>query len=183
MAERHQEFLDAGARVFSVSVDTPEMNAAVVEKLSLPFPLLSDPSREEAITPLGFADEKDPRLISLPGTVIFAPGGARVFSTTGSDFADRPHEDDLLEEVRKLELPPTSQAAPERGKPEPGPKAVPFEALKRYMSGAKFAVLVMRRRHRELGEEFRDDAKRYVQMLERYLSALEAVEGRRSRRT
>jgi peroxiredoxin len=49
------------------------MNAAVVEKLALPFPLLADPGRDRVIAPLGFADEKDPRQTSRPGTTTISP--------------------------------------------------------------------------------------------------------------
>jgi hypothetical protein len=69
MAQRHQEFLDRGGRVFGISADTAPMNTALVEKLALPFPVLSDPDRSNAVTPLGFADEKDPREIARPGAV------------------------------------------------------------------------------------------------------------------
>jgi hypothetical protein len=79
MAERHDEFLELGARVFALSADTVAQNTAVVEKLALPFPILSDPDRTRAITPLGFADDDDPRQISKPGTMIIAPGGEVVY--------------------------------------------------------------------------------------------------------
>lgn len=156
------------------------MNAAVVDKLALPFPILSDPDRSEAIEPLGFADEKDPRNIAGNGTVIIAPGGEVVFSGRGRDYADRHDEDDLLAEVGKLDLPPTSQDPPELGEIEPGPKAMPYEGIGHYLRGAKFATLALRRRHRGLGQEFTDDTKRYVQMVERYLEALPGVVERKA---
>ena len=155
MASKHGEFLAAGARLYGMSADTPAMNAAVAEKLALPFPILSDPDRSEAITPLGFADEPDPRKIALPGTVIIAPGGEVVFSVTGRDYADRPHEDDLLAQVKELGLNATSQPVPAEGSPQAGDKAVPFDGLTRYFSGAKFAVLALRRRHRGGERRFR----------------------------
>jgi hypothetical protein len=179
MAKRHDEFLERGGRVYGISVDTPPMNTAVVEKLALPFPILSDPDRREAVTPLGFADEKDPRKISKPGTVIIDPAGEVVFSVTGRDFADRPDEDTLLDALAKLGLAATTQSPPELGESKPGKNAVPLEGLAPYYRGAKFAVLALRGRYRDTGEEFRDDAKRYVQMLERYMDALPAVQERK----
>lgn len=163
-----------------MSADTPPMNSAVIEKLALPFPILSDPDRDQAVTPLGFADVKDPRLISRAAAVVVDPGGEIAFSYTGRDFADRPHEDLLLEEVAKLELGPTTQEPPVTGAAEPGSAAMPFEGLPYYFKGAKFAVLALRSRHRDNGAEFRDDGKRYVQMIERYIEALPDVEERRS---
>lgn len=180
LAKRHDEFLDRGARVYGLSADTIAQNAAMVEKLALPFPILADPDRDRAITPLGFADEKDPRLISRPGTVIVSPQGEVVFSVTGRDYADRPDEDLLLAELALLGLEPTTQGPPEVGEAAPGPNAMPYDDLAAYFRGAKFAVLAVRSRHRELGEEFRDDLKRYVQMVERYVGALPEVEERRA---
>lgn len=156
------------------------MNAAMVDKLALPFPILSDPDRSEAIEPLGFADEKDPRNIAGCGTVIIAPGGEVVFSDRGRDYADRHEEDELLEEVGELDLAPTSQEPPELGEIEPGLKAIPFEGIGNYLRGAKFAALALRKRHRDLGQEFTDDTKRYIQMVERYLEALPGVEERKA---
>lgn len=176
----HQEFLDHGARVFGLSSDSPEQNAAVMEKLALTFPILSDPERDRAITPLGFADENDPRLISRPGVVILGPGGEEVWRHTGRDYADRPHEDILLAEVSKLDLSPTTQGLPVIGEAVPGEKAMPIEGLPPYLRGAKFAVLALRGRHRSLDDEFKDDTKVYVQRVERYLEALSGVEERRA---
>jgi len=180
MAQRQDEFLSRGGRVFGLSADTAPMNTAIVEKLSLPFPVLSDPDRSEAITPLGFADEKDPRQISRPGTVIIDTNGEVAFSTTGRDYADRPNEDTLLEALEGLGLPATTQTPPELGESQPGEKAMAYEGLPHYFRGAKFAVMALRGRHRDLSEEFTDDTKRYLQMVERYLEALPAVEERRT---
>lgn len=165
--------------MYGISADAPPMNTAVVEKLALPFPILSDPDRSEAITPLGFADENDPRQISRPGTVVVAPTGDVVFAVTGQDYADRPDEDVLLDALADLGLERTSQDPPTLGEAHPGERAMPFEGLTHYFRGAKFAVLAVRGRHRELGEDFRHDTKRYVQMLDRYIEAMGSVEGRK----
>ncbi len=151
-----------------------------MEKLALPFPILSDPDRDRAVTPLGFADERDPRLISRPGVVIVAPGGEEVWRHTGRDYADRPHEDLLLSEVSKLGVDPTTQASPDVGEAVHGETAMPPEDLPHYLRGAKFAALALRSRHRSISEEFKDDAKEYVARMERYLEALSAVEERKA---
>jgi len=180
MAQRHDEFLERGGRVYGISADTAGMNAAVMEKLALPFPILSDPDRERAITPLGFADADDPRRISRPATIIVSPEGEIVFSVVGRDYADRPDEDLLLESLAALDLAPTTQQTPELGEPVAGPTAPSYKALGSYFRGAKFAVLAVRSRHRELGEGLRDDLKGYVHMVERYIEALPAVEERKA---
>ncbi len=180
LAVRHDEFLKAGARLYGLTVDSPGANSAVVESLALPFPILSDPERDRAITPLGFADEKDPRLISKPGVVILAPGGDEVWRHKGKDFADRPDEDQVLAEVAKLGLAPTTQIPPVLGEPVAGPKAMPLSGLSHYLRGAKFAALALRSRHRSISDEFKDDAKEYVARCDRYLEALSVVEERRA---
>ena len=42
----------------------------MVEKLSLPFPLLSDPDRTLMIEPMGVADPKDARNLSRPAMIL-----------------------------------------------------------------------------------------------------------------
>ena len=178
MAMRHSEFLERGVRIFGLSADSPGQNAAVMEKLELTFPLLSDEDRQAAITPLGFADEKDPRQISRPGLVIIDPEGDIVHREEGRDYADRPDEDELLAVIDSMDLAPTSQDVPEIGEPEPGEKAIPFEGIPHYLRGAKFATLALRARYRSLSDEFKDDAKAYAQMVDRYLEAISAVADR-----
>lgn len=180
MAARHDEYLERGARVFGISADGPGQNSAVIEKLALPFPILSDESRDLAIRPLGFADEKDPRKIARTGLVIIDTSGERIFSYTGRDYADRPDEDAVLEQLDELDLEPTTQAPPAVGTPEEGEKALTVEGLGPYFRGAKFAALALRSRHREVSDDFRDDAKAYVQMVDRYLEALSEVESRKA---
>lgn len=180
MAHRHDDFLERGGRVYGLSADTAEMNAAMMEKLALPFTILSDPDRDRAITPLGFADADDPRRISRPATIVVSPEGEIVFSVVGRDYADRPDEDLLLEKLAALDLAPTTQQTPVVGEAVPGPTAPPYKALAPYFRGAKFAVLAVRSRHRDLGEGLRDDLKGYVHMVERYIEALPAVEERKA---
>jgi AhpC/TSA family len=180
MARRHGEFLERGGRVFGLSADTVPMNTAMVAKLALPFPILSDPDRSEAITPLGFADEGDPRQISRPGTVMIDPDGEVVFSVTGRDYADRPDEDVLLHRLADLGLGPVTQDAPDLGEAEAGPTAMAYEGLPFYFRGAKFAAMALRGRHRDLGDTFLDDTRAYLRMVERYLEALPFVEERRA---
>jgi hypothetical protein len=180
LATRHHEFLAAGARLFAITVDSPPQNSFVMTDLALPFPLLSDPDRASAITPLGFADEKDPRLISRPGSIVVAPGGAETWRYLGRDYADRPHEDLLLDEVAGLGLPAIGQDTPEVGDPVRGPNGTSTKALPTYFRGSKFAALALRGRYRTLGDEFRDDIKRHAQMTDRYIEAISAALERRA---
>ena len=180
MAQRQDEFLARGGKVYGLSADSPGQNAAVMGSLALPFPILSDETKNEAVRPLGFDDEDDPRQISRPGVVVISPEGEVVYRFVGRDYADRPDEDVVLAALGELSLEAASQEPAEVGPAEPGEKAMPYRGLKYYFSGAKFATLALRRRHRDLGQEFKDDTKAYFAMVERYLEALTYVDGRRA---
>ncbi len=169
MAQRHDEYLDAGAVVAAIVRDTPQQNAAMVEKLQLPFPILSDPDRSKAIKPYLASDDGDPRDIATPTTVVIGPDGDEVWRHQSSDFADRPPEDGALEVVRAMDLDPTTQPPPTAGDPEPGPKAFRLEDLPHYYRGAKFGSVVAERRHPEIAGElagFRDMLDRYVERVQ-----------------
>jgi hypothetical protein len=181
LALRHREFLAAGARVFAVSVDPPERNAAMVEKLSLPFPFLSDPDRSAAIRVFGVADEKDERHISLPATIVLLPSGEEAFRFVSRDFADRHPEDELLAAVLALDLPATTQGGPQVGRAEPGPRSLTLPQLKIYFRGARFAALAMGLRHAHHADEIKADSKAYVAEMDRFTAAVDELMERQER--
>jgi hypothetical protein len=137
----------------------------MIEKLRLPFPLLSDPDRTQAIIPYGLADEKDPRNLARPAVVIVAPDGAERYRAVSRDFADRLSEDALLEALRGLSLPATAQDPPLLGASRPGPAAMPVDHLYPYFRGARFAVVAMSRRH----PDTKEDAAGYIAEMDRYM--------------
>ncbi len=147
-----------------------------MEKLGLPFPVLSDPDRSRAIEPYGVADPKDPRNIARPAIFVFAPDGSEVYRHISGDFADRPTEDEILDAIRPLRLP---KATPEEvllGPAEPGPRAMPIAAMEPYYRGARFAVIAMRMRHPDLS----DEADTYVAELDRFITAVRDLKVRRA---
>jgi AhpC/TSA family len=80
--------------VAGVSVDPPSRNAAMVDKLDLPFSLLSDP-RGDYIKRLGLWNEEEG--VSEPAIVTLDRSGTvRYLYSGGTDFADRPQEESLL---------------------------------------------------------------------------------------
>lgn len=168
MAERQNEFLAAGARLAAVDVDTPGQHAAMVEKLGLPFPYLSDPDRDLLIGPLGLRDERDPREIALPAVVVVGADGEEAWRWVSRDYADRIDEADVLDVVRGLGLSAVDAEEMTVGAPEPGPKAVDVETLHVYFRGARFAVVALRRRH----ETVRDDGMEFIREMDRYLEVL-----------
>ena len=167
----HDEFLAAGSRLVGISVDDPAQNAAMVEKLMLPFPLLSDPDRTLAIEPYGVADPKDQRNIARPATVVVGPDRAEVYRSVGDDFADRPFANDVLAAIRELDLAATTQPSPEMGPAEPGPSAFPFEQMLPYYRGARFAAIAMGMRF----PEAKESADAYVSQLDEYTDAAKAT--------
>lgn len=177
MAYRHEEITDAGARVVGISVDSPGQHAATVEKLRLPFPLLSDPDRTSVITPWGLADPHDRRNIAIPAAVGVHPDGTEAFRFTSRDFADRPTEDWVVESLQRMGLSPTTQTPPGLGSIEPGPKAMPAEHLFPYFRGARFAVVAMSRRHPDLAT----DADAYITEMDRYMESAKRLHKERGR--
>ncbi len=144
----------------------------MVAKLRLPFPLLSDPHRSAMIGPLGVTDLHDEREIARPATILVHPDGQEVWRHEARDFADRIPEDVIVERVRALGLPPTTQAEPGIVEPYPGPKAMALEELPVYFRGARFAALAMGLRHGALGDEIKEDSKAYVAQMDRFTEAL-----------
>ena len=174
---RHQQLLEAGARIFAISIDPPERNAAMVEKLSLPFPYLSDPDRSQAITPYGVADEIDERRIARPAIVVVTPAREEAFRFVSRDFADRMPEDEVVAAVHQLNLAPTTQEPPERGPAEPGPRSLSTAMLRIYFRGARFAAQAMGLRHGHHAAEIKADSKAYVAEMDRYTAALDWLRG------
>ncbi len=69
----------------------------MIEKLLLPFDLLSDPEGEVSIKPFGFWDEAG--RISKPALVLTDRGGTIRYIYEGRDFADRPKDATLMEAI------------------------------------------------------------------------------------
>lgn len=174
MAQRYDAFLDAGVRIVGVSVDSPRQHAAMVDKLDLPLALLSDPGGQTLLKALDAYNPDDRGGIGRPGVFVIAPDGSDAFRKVARDFADRITEDELLVEVRALNLPSTEQPPLTRGTAEPGPQAMPLDALLPYCRGARFAAKAMGMRH----PQARDDADRYVAQMDRYMEAVRALRER-----
>ena len=174
MSDRYDEITAAGGRIAVISVDSPGQNAAMVEKLKLPFPLLSDPDRAGAIGPFGVADPKDPREIARPSIFVVAPDADVVFGETSRDFADRASEDSAIAALAALGLAATSAEDIELGTVDPGPRAMPIHAMEPYFRGAKFAVTAMKMRHTDVAE----DAVVYIAQMDRYIELVRHLRGK-----
>jgi peroxiredoxin len=92
-ARGYDRFQDSGASVVGISVDDAARNAAMVEKLLLPFPLLSDPDGR-VITEWGVYDET--QRIARPAIFLVRRDRTIGYRYVGDDFADRPGDDEIF---------------------------------------------------------------------------------------
>jgi hypothetical protein len=164
VALRHHEFLNAGAVVAAIDVDSPGQHAAMVDKLNLPFPMLSDPDRSLAIGPYDLMNMEDARGLAIPATVLIDPEGEEALRLVSRDFADRPFEEVALQALREYGLEPVERPRPTPGNPEPGPRAMPFGQLRTYFRGAKFGSKAMGLRTGAI-----EEANRFGSLMDHYM--------------
>ena len=81
-----------------MSVDPIENNRAMVDKLLLPFPLLSDPEGR-VIKEWGVRREEEGG-IAKPAIFAIRSDGSIGWTYVGHDFADRPTDDELFDSLR-----------------------------------------------------------------------------------
>jgi peroxiredoxin Q/BCP len=93
-----ERFVNRGVTIAGISVDPVENNAAMVEKLLLPFPLLSDPDGR-VIKEWGVWSEADGG-IAKPSIFAVRKDGSLGWRYVGQDYADRPTDDELFDSVR-----------------------------------------------------------------------------------
>lgn len=158
-------------------MDPPGNNLAMVEKLDLPFPLLSDP-RGDLIKRLGLwngeENVSEPAIAVLDGT-----GTIRRLYSGGRDFSDRPTEDALFEVLDEV----GDRGEPEGGEPEirvsaagaaretvhPDKPALTLEELGPYYLGSHFAAIAM---EEKLEGEAREKAEGYQDLVDEYDAAI-----------
>lgn len=92
------KFNDRGATIAGISVDQPEESKKLHQKLSLGFPLLSDPEMK-VITAYGVA--MDGRDIAVPSIFIVDSKRRILWSDVSDDFTDRPGPGEVLARVPK----------------------------------------------------------------------------------
>ena len=90
-------FERAGLQVAAIVVDEPSKNLAMVEKLLLPFPILSDPEAK-MIHAYQVWNPGDGG-VAKPALFLVRPDSAVAFEYVGTDFADRPDDEELFAAV------------------------------------------------------------------------------------
>ena len=99
-ARSWDRFSGAGLPVVAISVDSAEQNRSMVEKLLLPFPVLSDPEGEV----IKAYDVWNPNEggVARPSLFLVRRDGSVAWSYVGEDFADRPVDEDLFHSVEEV---------------------------------------------------------------------------------
>ncbi len=169
MARTYHEFLQVGATIAAVVIDPSDQNAAMVSKLALPFPVLSDPNGERAIRPLGLWDES--QKMSKPAIIALAPDGSETYRYAGSDFMDRPSDSEILASIAELALSPLDIPVTTIAHitPRSGRQATPLADLAIYMRGVRWASQALADRARDPLD--RMEGERTSKMAERFISA------------
>ena len=164
-----------------MSVDPPEHNRAMVEKLDLPFALLSD-ARGDLARRCGLWNDDEG--VAVPAIVVVDRGGVIRYLYAGHDFADRPGDDEVLGALDELsnasagegdgaveirvsaEEAETSTVRPER-------PPITLEQLVPYYRGVFFTTVALKRRFAELKDRdaFRE-VDRYQRMAKGYQAAI-----------
>lgn len=159
-------------------MDQPSRNEAMVEKLDLPFPLLSDP-RGELIGSLSLWNEKEG--VSEPAIVVLDKSGTVQYLYSGGyDFSNRPSEEALLGELDGV----STRGEPEGGEPgirvsaeeaenetvRPDRSAITLDALQPYYLGTYFATLAMQMK---LEGEAKEKVDSYQELVNEYNTAIQ----------
>ncbi len=154
-------------------------NAAMVEKLLLPFPLLSDPNGS-LIQRFGLwnAGER----VAVPSILVVDQTGTIVYFYSGHDFADRPGDAEVFTALARMERggtyedgTPQIQVAPDEAQQSVGPdrRAMSLEELVPYYQGAFFTSVALKGRLADRGErEAVSEVSSYQDMVRDYRDAL-----------
>lgn len=183
-ARNLDQFERRGAQLAGISVDPPQSGARMVGMLRLPFPLLSDP-RGELIRRCGLWDDEEG--VAIPSVVIVDRSGEVRYAYSGSDFADRPPDDEVFAALRDLDegIRRVTSTPPEilvgamearEGSVRPDKPTMTMEQLITFYRGAYSATGVLRQRFAERGRSGRDalgEVDDYREMILRFGRALE----------
>jgi len=93
-ARNWESFERAGLQAAAICVDAVEQNRAMVEKLLLPFPILSDPDAA-VIEPWGVLNAAE-KGIARPALFLVQPDWSLAYRSVGQDFTDRPTDEELF---------------------------------------------------------------------------------------
>jgi peroxiredoxin len=189
MARKHKQLTDRGAEIAAVSCDPLERNAALVAKLHLPFPILSDPDFEQAIRPLGLLDERynqppvlveqrlqvgRPGPLAFPADRVVAPDGRVVHSHTAPDYTFQPELEPILAALDELGLPAIDPMPNPVGRIDPE-RFWPFSLTNLLFHFRSVKYNSMALRHHMVDEADRAECERNARMCDSYEAAFIAT--------
>jgi hypothetical protein len=155
----------------------------MVGKLSLPFPLLSDPEGELARL-CGLWNEEEG--VAVPSIVIVDQSGEVRYLYSGTDVADRPRNEEVLAALDGLDRgierltggPEFQVGATQAGQSSVRPerRAMEFEQLIPYYRGVYFTTEILKERFGgwgRAGKQAFEELDAFQQMVRSYIEALE----------
>lgn len=95
----HADLAAQGVGLAAISVDDPADSRALAERLSLPFPLLSDP---EARVIASYGVQMQGQTMAVPATFVVRPDRTIAWRYVGDAVPDRPPLDVVEREVLRL---------------------------------------------------------------------------------
>ncbi len=174
MAREFEEYTSRGAEIVGVSVDPSSAGAALIEKLALPFPLLSDPDGEGLIKPLEAWNPSEDK--ARPSILAVAPDGEVVYRSIGQDYMDRrPDDSEVVEALDSLGLEPHHPPPPRPAEGRPTERGAPVtrDFLFPYYRGIHFATKALLGRMED--EAARHQLDRTHRQATRYMEAISAT--------
>ena len=174
LANQNDEIEAAGAEVIALSVDSPARSAALARRWKLPFKFVSDPGGERFLRDLDLWNGKERGGIAWPALVLVSASGEELTRVRSHDFADRTHDDDVLDHLRGRDLasvdpgPWSAPAAPEEGSEELS-GAFAVEMFKPLMNGNRFGAIALSQRLEH--EPSREMAKKHARMAQSFVEA------------
>jgi hypothetical protein len=170
LANEETDLHRSGAEVVAVSVDPPGRNEALRDRWYIPFPIVSDPDGDLLLRRLDAWNPDERGGIAWPTVIVFDPTGTEVFRSRSRDFADRPPDDDLLDAVARLDLPPlTLGPGPPQADPIEDRAAYRTEAFGSFFRGIRSGVRGLSSRLES--ERDRAEAEGMVAMASSFLDA------------
>lgn len=99
LAEAYPGLAAQGVGLAAISVDDPADSQALAQRLSLPFPLLSDPEAR-VITAYGVRMEGE--VLAVPATFVVRPDRTIAWQYVGDAVPDRASLDVVRQELERL---------------------------------------------------------------------------------
>jgi peroxiredoxin len=101
LAEDYDKIKQAGAELFAISVDEPSYAWSMAQTTGAKFQILSD-AEKKTITEYGIVNAAEHGGIAHPSVFILDKEGRIRYMYVGKDASDRPPDDTLIIEVKKV---------------------------------------------------------------------------------